>query len=120
MTGDPEQPNPLPLTEEEKLWAFRKATNSMEGADKRWAERVARGLTDEQLEEAIAYELGAFGSHGGDPVGVTYQASGLRIWADHCLGSRNNPPILQGHDTVSFARRVYGIVDPDDKQGRLF
>ena len=62
----------------------------------------------EQLEEAIAYELGAFGSHGGDPVGITYQGSGLRIWADRCLGSRNNPPMLQGHDTVAFARRVYG------------
>lgn len=120
MTSDQERTTPAPLSEEEKLWAFRKATNSMEGADKRWSERIARGLTDEQLEEAIAYELGAFGSHGGDPVGVTYQGSGLKIWADHCLGSRNNPPILQGHDTVSFARRVYGIADPNDKQGRLF
>jgi len=120
MNGDPEQPAPLPLTDEEKLWAFQKATNSMEGAKKRWADRVAKGLTDEQLEEAIAYELGTFGSHGGGAVGVTYQASGLRIWADRCLGSRSNPPILQGHDTVSFARRVYGIDDPNDKQGRLF
>jgi hypothetical protein len=120
MTDDDDTQPPAPLTAEEKLWAFRKATTSMEGADKRWADRVAKGLTDEQLEEAIAYELGAFGSHGGDPVGVTYQGSGLRIWADRCLGSRNNPPILQGHDTVAFARRVYGIADPNDKQGRLF
>jgi hypothetical protein len=120
MTSDEDDHAPAPLTAEEKLWAFRKATNSMEGAGKRWSERVVKGLTDEQLEEAIAYELGAFGSHGGDPVGVTYQGSGLKIWADRCLGCRRNEPILQGKETVRLARDVYGIRDPNDKQGRLF
>jgi len=50
-----------PLTHEEKIRAFRRATNSMENAPKRSAERVARGLTDEQLSEALQYELGQFG-----------------------------------------------------------
>jgi hypothetical protein len=41
------------LSEDEKLWAFRRATNTMEGSDRRWTARVARGMTDEQLADAI-------------------------------------------------------------------
>jgi hypothetical protein len=47
------------LTEDEKLWAVHRATNSMEGCKTTWAERVQRGLTDEQLAEAIPYEPGS-------------------------------------------------------------
>ena len=107
------------LTPDEKLWAFRKATNSMEGAPRRWAERVRTGLTDEQLAEAIQYELGETGGASGENVGVTYQGRGLKIWADRCVGSRTWPPILEGQATVRLAREVYGIEDPDNKQGRL-
>jgi hypothetical protein len=109
-----------PLTEDEKLLAFRKATNSMEGSDRRWAERVTRGQTDEQLAEALQYELGAMGGFSRDDIGVTYQGNGLKIWADRCIGSRRNPPILEGNQTVAFARRVYGIADPEEKQMGLF
>lgn len=80
----------------------------MEGSKNRWTERVRTGLTDEQLEAALKYELGEMGACSAGDIGITYQGPGLRIWADHGIGSRNNPPTLQGRSTVAFARRTYG------------
>jgi hypothetical protein len=107
------------LTEDEKLWAFRRATNHIEGSRDRWTTRAARGLTDEELREELQREMGFFGSSG-ERVGITCQAAGLKIWADRCVGSRSRPPILEGQQTVSFARKVYGISDPEEKQMGLF
>lgn len=115
MTDTPDS-----LTEEEKAFALRIATNSMQGSRERWAERIATGLTDQQLARALEYELGSFGSRDRQGIGVTFQGSGLRIWADRCMGNRSRPPILEGQRTVSFARRIYGISDPDDRQLVLF
>jgi len=92
----------------------------MEGAPSRWTERATRGLTDEQLAEAIKYEFGEMGSHCGERVGVTYQGAGLKVWADRCIGSRRNEPIVEGQAAVRLAREIYGIPDPEDRQGRLF
>jgi hypothetical protein len=108
-----------PLTDDEKLWAFRRATNHIDGSRERWVKRSQRGLTDEELREELQREMGFFGSSG-ERVGITCQAAGLKIWADHCAGSRSRPPILEGQATLRLAREVYGIADPDDKQGRLF
>ena len=117
--SEPDRAERPSLTEDEKLWAFRRATNSMEGAKDRWAARVCNGLTDDQLTEALRYELGHMGSSSKDDVGVTYQGNGLKIWADRCIGSTRAKPIIEGRDTVSFARRVYGIGNPEDKQMSL-
>jgi hypothetical protein len=92
----------------------------MENAPKRWAERVSRGLSDEQLTEALQYELGQFGASSTGNLGLTYQGNGLKIWADHCVGTRSRPPILEGQATLRLAREVYGIADPADKQMGLF
>jgi hypothetical protein len=108
------------LTDAEKARALRLAAESVEGAPERWAERVARGQSNEQLARALEYEFGEMGGCSRDNIGVTYQRNGLKIWADHCIGSRSRPPILEGKQTVSFARRVYGIPDPDEKQMALF
>jgi len=51
---------------------------------------------------------------------VTYQGNGLKIWADHCAGSRSRPPILEGQATLRLAREVYGIADPEERQIGLF
>ena len=83
---------PPSLTEDEKLWAFHRATNSMEGAKERWAKRVRDGLSDDQLAESLRYELGQMGSSSKDDVGVTYQGNGLKIWADRCIGSTRAKP----------------------------
>jgi len=116
MTSDSAQ-----LTPDEKRWAFRRATNSMEGSDRRWADRVKSGLTDEHLAEALRYELGAMGgSCGTGELGVSHQGNGLKIWADRCAGSRLGRPILEGTATLHLAREVYGIRDPADKQISLF
>jgi hypothetical protein len=109
------------LTPDEKLWAFRKASNSMEGAPRRWTERVETGLTDEQLSHALEYELGQMGGHWGYEVSVEHEARGLKIWASHGMRNRHKAvPMCAGPATLRLAREVYGIADPDEKQGSLF
>jgi hypothetical protein len=106
----------IPLTDDDKARALRLAAESMEGAKQRWAERVRTGQTDEQLARALEYEFGQMGGCSRDDIGVTFQGNGLKLWAARCIGSRSQPPILEGQKTVSFARRVYGIADPEEKQ----
>jgi hypothetical protein len=111
-----------PLTPDEKVWAFRKATNSVENAPKRWTERVRTGLTDEQLAAAIKYELGEMGGYcGSDGVSVEYEGNGLKIWAAHGMPHRHTEtPMCAGPATLRLAREVYGIADPEEKQMGLF
>jgi hypothetical protein len=77
-------------------------------------------INDEQLTEALQYELGKMGGATGGSVGVTYQGSELKIWADRRVRSRLRPPILEGQATLRLARKVYGTADPDEKQISLF
>jgi hypothetical protein len=109
-----------PLRPEEIEFAFRRATAGFAGGKERWAKRAAKGLSDEELVEALKYELGIFGGQGGPGMlGISYQGSGLRIWADRGIGSLRRRPILAGAATVAMARTVYGIKDPNDKQMSL-
>lgn len=112
-----------PLSQADKLWAFRKATCSMQDATERWAQRAARGLTDDQLTEALRYELGILGgsSARADGPALTFQANGLKIWAawewpNHVTAK----PLFQGAATIAMARQVYDIRNPEDKQLALF
>lgn len=59
-TDDDAQPCP-PLTREEVEYAFRRATSGFAGGKERWAERAAKGMTDEELAEALKVEIGIFG-----------------------------------------------------------
>ena len=111
---------PSPLTDGDRVRALRLAAESMEGAKERWAERAASGQTDEQLMRALEYEFGAMGGCSRDDIGVTYQSNGLKLWVDRCIGSRSQPPILEVQATLRLAREVYGIADPEERQGRLF
>jgi hypothetical protein len=116
---DEDAPSP-PLTREEMEHAFRRATAGFFGGKHRWIERAAKGLTDEELAEALKCEIGIFGGEGGPGMlGISYQGSGLKIWADRGIGSLRRKPILAGAATVAMARSVYGIKNPDDKQMSL-
>jgi len=112
-----------PLSQADKLWAFRRATSSMEGAGERWAQRAARGLDDEQLTAALRFELGIFAGSSArkDGPALTFQSNGLKIWAsweyaDHV----KDKPLFQGAATIAMARQVYGIRNPANRQLALF
>jgi hypothetical protein len=114
-------PQPLALTEDNRLAAFLKATNGMAGANERWTERAAKGLTDEQLAEALAFEMGQGGSGGPDSLWISQNGAGLRIWASWEIQNIHTAkPIFAGKATIEKAREVYGIRDPSQTQLSLF
>lgn len=111
-----------PLTHDEKPWAFRRATNGFANAGERWKERARTGLSDDQLEEALRYELGIMGGSGGPgQPSLAYQSAGLKIWASwDGINMVQDKPILAGRATLNMAREIYGIRDPSDRQTSLF
>lgn len=110
------------LSPDDIIEALKRATNSYQGAEERWQARARQGLTDEQLEEALAYELGtAGGSSGRDILSVEYSRAGLKIWAGwEGTNSYRDRPVLEGKRTMMLAREVYGIADPSDVQISMF
>jgi hypothetical protein len=109
--------NTLSLDEREQV--FRRATSALP----RWyAEKINRGMTDEELREALSKVLGIFGGSGGrDSLSVSYQGAGLKIWGSR--GTHNHcttEPLFQGAMTVAMARHIYMIADPADQQLGLF
>lgn len=109
------------LTREDIEYAFRRATQSFAESRARWAERAATGLTDADLAAALKYDLGIWGGSGcRDSVKVTYQGSGLKIWATWSYAHPRPAPILEGNQTVAFAREYCRIPDPADTQMSLF
>ena len=112
-------PQPLVLTEEDKTRAFVKATGGMVRAGQRWKERAVKGMTDEELAEALAFEMGEGGS--GDPDGlfISQNGAGLRIWASWEIQNIHTAkPVFAGHHRQG--PRGYGIRDPADRQLALF
>ena len=110
------------LCTDDKLYAFKRATGGIERSVKRWAERASTGLTDEELADALAYEIGIFGgSCGPGEIYLIYQRAGLKIWAGwESLNHVTDPPLFEGRATIAMAREVYGIRDPSDTQYSLF
>ena len=110
------------LTEADKRHGFIRATGGTSHAKTRWAARAARGMSDAELAEALAYEIGIFGgSSGPGDLWLCYQGAGLKIWIS--WGSRNHvttKPTFEGRSTIAMARLVYGIKDPADRQLALF
>jgi hypothetical protein len=107
-----------PLTREDRERAFRRATHGFAGSGDRWARHAETGLTDEQLKDVLAFELGIFGgSCGPGHMDVAYQGAGLKIWAAwHSLNTVQEDPIFQGAATIAMARQLYGIGNPNDTQ----
>lgn len=114
-------PGPLTLSEEEKTYAFLRATGGMSGAARRWRERAAKGMTDEELAEALAFELGQGGSCGPDSLSISQNGAGLRVWASWDVQNIHTAkPVFAGKASIAKAREVYGIRDPADRQLALF
>jgi hypothetical protein len=110
------------LTPADKLWAFRKATNSSGGSRDRWAARARTGMTEEQLAKALEQELGIVGGEWGPAsMCLSYAGAGLRIWASWgWVNPHTDKPLFRGRETIKAAREVYGIADPEAAQRPLF
>jgi hypothetical protein len=111
-----------PLTEEDRIKGFIKATSGFARSAERWKERAAKGMTDDELAEALAQELGIFGgSCGPGEPWLTFQGAGLKIWiAWEVKNHVQTRPAFQGRSTIAMARLVYGIEDPANIQLGLF
>lgn len=111
-----------PLTEADKLEGFIRATGGFSRANERWVERAVSGLTDKELAEVLARELGILGGSGGpNRLSLTFQGTGLKIWISWETHNHvTMKPTFEGKTTIAMARLVYGIKDPADKQLALF
>jgi hypothetical protein len=87
----------------------------MSGAAHRWAERAVSPMTDEELHDALAWEIGDCGG-GGSPDGPDYhyRASGLRLWGGWTYPREKDEPLFKGALTMAMARKVYGIKTPEE------
>lgn len=107
-----------PVTAEGRLQAFLKATGAFSGASRRWADRAQTGLSDGDLAQALAFELGIMGGSGGpDVLSIAYQGAGLKIWASwESINLVRDRPVYEGRGTIAMARQVFGVRDPEDRQ----
>jgi len=110
------------LTQEQIEIAFIRAVTSFSEANARWQQRAITGLTDEELIEALRYELGEHGGSSGygNIPSIVYTKAKLRIWIGDNLNHCTDQATLQEKQTMVMARRVFNISNPDDKQMSLF
>jgi hypothetical protein len=108
-----------PLTQADRVAAFRAATS---GLKRRLPRRKPLAMTDDELSAVLSETLGTFGGRGGPgELHLTWQASGLKIWASwHVHNHVREKPVFAGLTTIAMAREVYGIADPSDRQLALF
>ena len=107
------------LTPEELKNAFLRSVCSVAEAKDRWRQRSKAGLTDEELKEALQYELGIAGGSSGK-ICIAYQGAGLKIWAAREIFNQyEEKPVFEGKQTMQMARDVFGIKNPDSKQMTL-
>lgn len=103
-----------PLTNADRLEIFRIATGSLVHCH---GEKLKSGMTDAELEAALANTLGIFGgSAGPGKPSVSFAGAGLRIWGgwdgvNHVV----EKPLFAGRQTIAMARQTYAIPDPDEK-----
>ena len=110
------------FTEEEKRGVFLRAVHSYSGSKERWEKRSEKPMSDEELQEALKYELGIHGGSGcRDSIDIAYQGCGLKIWASRSIpNSCIDKPLFQGAQTVKMARLVFNIIDAANPQTDLF
>jgi hypothetical protein len=108
-----------PLTQADKVAAFKVATASFA---RHINEHGVLAMDDPSLEAALRYAFGTYaGQCGPGQLHVTWQGSGLRIWASwHIHNTYSEKPILAGRTTLWWARDVYGVTDPSVSQLSLF
>ncbi len=107
------------LSQADKEEVFRIATKAL---PKWYADTITIGMTDKELTEALGQVLGIFGgSCGPGRMDVAHQASGLKIWGGwHIVNHVTEKPLFRGVATLTMARSIYGITDPQDDQMKLF
>lgn len=87
------------LTPEDKRRGFLRATQSFASSLDRWEERREKGMTDDELADALKYELGIYGgaSSTDDVPGYTVQGAGLQIWLSWSFAnSHTDKPTFKG------------------------
>lgn len=106
---------PQALSQSDKEEVFRIATRAL---PKWYGDRIAHGMRNDELTEALEKVLGIFGgSCGPNRLDVAHQASGLKIWGGwQLVNHHREAPLFQGRTTLAMARHAYGISDPGDAQ----
>lgn len=103
-----------PLSEEEIVGAFMRASHSMADAENRWNRRRERGLADNELKEAIAYEFGAHGASSGPRLrSIMYKGGNspvLEIEKSLPIGK-----VIKGKELLTLARNTLNIPTPQSK-----
>ncbi len=105
----------------ELLW---RSLHSTCGAEDRWAERRARGLTDAELREAIGYEYGLSGGSSGPEGAYSYHGGanpgfgfGSMVYAPQW--KRPGERYVRGRELLRLAREVLQIGEPDGQMRLL-
>ena len=118
------QTEPREVTRDDALQVFVSVTSGAhEDGIARWKVRAANGMTDDELEVALKWEIGIEGGWcGPSRISAWYKSSGLRMWASWNTVSpdTHTKPIFEGKSTMAMARLHYGVKDPTDKQEDLF
>jgi len=102
-----------PLSVDEIVEAFMRSSHSIANARERWDKRRARGLTDQELKEAIAYEFVVRGgSSGPRQRSIMYNGGSnpvLEIEKQLPIGK-----VIKGKDLLTLARKVLAIPTPNE------
>jgi hypothetical protein len=106
-------------------WMFVVIDAAERGGDRFLAEESAGALgllPGHAPKDALRDELGIMGGSGGPgQPSITFQGSGLKIWASwESINMVQDKPLFAGRSTIVMAREVYGILDPSDRQTSLF
>jgi hypothetical protein len=91
-------------------WAVWHSCHTAQGAEERWAERRARGLTDEELTAEIGEEFGSAGGFGlgqGTPWGWHYGGLHPRVVVDNRVD--RDAMVVDGRRLVNVVRRLFAI-----------
>jgi len=92
---------------------LRMALMSFADAGRRWDDRAAKGLTDDELSDAVEYELGSYGGYCGDDIQVAYKGSPSAVYIG-AISPHPGPGVteVKGKDLLDAARAEFGIPKP--------
>jgi len=109
----------MELSQDDKNILFLHATQRYGGSAQRWKERAEKGLTDEELKEALSYEMGQGGMMT-SKIELDYNSSGFVIRGyvkkegkRDIEKIRDYPLVCSGNQSVKYARELYQIPYPD-------
>ena len=84
-------------------------------------ERMARGLTDDELKEQLALFMGTERIAGSsDLYGYHYHRSGFRVWISKEITGMSGKPTISEQRFFEIVRSIYEVRDPNDQQIALF